>query len=216
MHDRENAGALEIVASRGDRIGEEPANVATVLAGEGRYPRRDEGVDIASLQQRRDGGALRRVFHARAGGQLDGDLFGPAGMLDSSPHPNHVGRLHAVVVLQDDARPHAGGELIFRQPDAPALEIGRRRDPVAAHIDRVVTECPRNECRHAHIRAVALGGLHREARQRQFADVEVHAAEGAEEDLLGRQVHEHGIDAVDLDRAVHQRTHAVVVADGDG
>ena len=120
-----------------------------------------------------------------------------------------------MVVLQDDARPHAGCELIFRQADALALEIGGRLDAVLAHIDRVVTERPRDECRHAHIGAIALGGLHREARHRQLADVEIHAAERAEKDFLRRQIHEHRIDAVDLDRAVHERTHAVVIADRD-
>src|SRR5262249_61481537 len=33
---------------------------------------------------------------------------------------------------------------------------------------------------------------------------------------IWRQVHEHRIDAVDLHRAVHERTHAVVVADRNG
>jgi hypothetical protein len=117
---------------------------------------------------------------------------------------------------QNDARPHAGGELIFRQPDAPAFEIGGRLDAIRAHVDRIVTEGPRHERRHPHIGAIAFGGLDREARHRQFTDVEVHAAEGTEEDFLGRQVHEHRIDAVDLHRAVHERTHPVIVADRDG
>src|SRR5262245_38519503 len=82
--------------------------------------------------------------------------------------------------------------------------------------DGFTPECPGHERRNSDIGAIAFGGLHREARHRQFADVEIHAAEGAEEDFLGRQVHEHRIDAVDLHRAVHERTHPVVVADRDG
>ena len=39
------------------------------------------------------------------------------------------------------------------------------------------------------------------------------APEGAKEDLLGRQIHEYGIDAVDRHLAVDQRTHAVIIAD---
>src|SRR5262249_10175479 len=40
--------------------------------------------------------------------------------------------------------------------------------------------------------------------------------EGSEEDFLGWQHHEHGLDAVDLHRAVEQRPCAVVVADRHG
>src|SRR5262249_3636543 len=89
-------------------------------------------------------------------------------------------------------------------------------DAVLAHVDRIVTECPRHERRYSDVGAIAFGGLHREARHRQLADVEIHAAERTEEDFLGWQVHEHGTDAVDLHRAVHERTHPVVVADRDG
>ena len=31
--------------------------------------------------------------------------------LDASADPDHIGRLYAVVVLEDDARPDTGGEL---------------------------------------------------------------------------------------------------------
>jgi hypothetical protein len=58
-----------------------------------------------------------------------------------------------------------------------------------------------------------LRGLHREARHRELADVEIHAAEGAEEDFLRRQIHEYRIDPIDLHRAVHQRAHPIVVPD---
>jgi hypothetical protein len=120
-----------------------------------------------------------------------------------------------VVFREDDARPYAGGELIFGQADALALEIGRRLDAVGAHIDRVVAEGARHEGRHAHIGASTLRGLDREARHRQLADIEVDGAEGAEEDLLRRQRHEDRIDAVDLHRAVEERAHAIVITDRD-
>ena len=216
MHDREDAGALEVVLAGGDRIGKQHADIGRAPAREGRHPRRDEGVDLTPLQQLRNGGALGRIFHPHAGRQLDGDLLRPAGILDAAAHPGHVGRLHAVVVLQHDAGPDAGGELIFRQPDALALEVGRRLDAVGAHPDRIVPERPRHEGRHADIGTVPCRGLHRRARHRQFADVEILAAEGAEEDLLGRQRHEHRIDAVDLHRAVDHGTHPVVIADRNG
>ena len=138
---------------------------------------------------------------------------GRAGSLDPAAHPGDVRRLHAVIVLQDGARPDAGGELIFRQADPLALEILRLLDAVGAHIDAVVAEHARHEGRHADIGTIALRGLDREARHRQFADVEIHGAKGPEENLLRRQLHEDGLDAVDLHRAVEQRTGPVIIAD---
>jgi hypothetical protein len=63
---------------------------------------------------------------------------------------------------------------------------------------------------------VARRRLHREARQRQLADVELCETERAEEDLLRTQVHDDGVDAVDGDAAVAERAGAVVFADGNG
>src|SRR5438132_13786782 len=102
-------------------------------------------------------------------------------MLDASPHPDYVRGSDAMLILEDDARPHAGGELIFRQSHTAALEIGGRFDAVPPHADRVVTERPRTAGRHPHIRAIAFGGLYGTPRQRQFADVEIQAAASAEE-----------------------------------
>ena len=147
------------------------------------------------------------------GRQLDGDLLRPRRIVDAAPHPGDVGGLHAMILLQDRARPHAGGELEFRQAHALALEVFGLLDAVGAHIDAVVAEHPRHEGRDAHIGTVALRRLHREARHRQFADVEIHGAEGAEEDFLRRQGHEHRVDAIDLDRPVEQRARPVVIAD---
>jgi hypothetical protein len=78
-----------------------------------------------------------------------------------------------------------------------------------------VAEGARNEDRNADIGAVVLRRFDREARQRQFADIEFGGAEGAEEDLLRRQRHENRINTVDPHRAVDQRARAVIVADGD-
>src|SRR5262249_56200663 len=59
-------------------------------------------------------------------------------------------------------------------------------------------------------------GCHGEARQGVFADNEVLGGKWAEEDFLRIELHEHRIDAVDLDGAVDQRPVAVVVTDRDG
>src|SRR5260370_22699234 len=104
------------------------------------------------------------------GWKLDGDFFWPAGMLDPSSHPNYVGGSDAMVVLKDDARPHAGGELILRQSHPPALEIGGRCDAIPPHPDRGVAETPGKENPDPPIRGILLGALHREDRHRQFAD----------------------------------------------
>src|SRR5437868_3994865 len=120
-----------------------------------------------------------------------------------------------MLVLQNDAGPDAGRELIFRQSNALALEILWRLDAVGADINRIVAESARDERGHAHIGAAALRHLDRKARHGQFADIEIHAAKSAEENFLRRQIHEYWIDAVDLDGSVHQWPHPVVVADRD-
>src|SRR5580693_3226021 len=79
-----------------------------------------------------------------------------------------------------------------------------------------MAEGARDKSRHRDIGAIALRGFHRVARHRQFADVEFGGAEGAEENLLRHKLHEHWIDAVDLDVAVDQRTGAVIRANGNG
>ncbi len=58
--------------------------------------------------------------------------------------------------------------------------------------------------------------LDREARQRQFADVELGLTERSEENFLRTERHEYRVYAIDLHEAVGQRPDAVVIADGDG
>ncbi len=157
------------------------------------------------------------AFSSRTpGGSLMVIFSGRDGIVDATAHPDDVGRFHAVVVLEDRARPDAGRELILGQTHALALEVGRRLDAVVAHIDRVVAEGARHEGGHADIGAVAERGLDREARHRQFADIEVDRPEGAEEDLLRRQLHEHRIDPVDLNGAIEQRARPVIVTNRHG
>ncbi len=167
------------------------------------------------FEQRRDGLALGRVVEPYAGRQFHRDLFRPAGMLDAAADPVDVRALDAVIVFQEGARPDIGGELIFRHADFAALEVLRLFHPVGADIDRGVAERARHEGRHRDIGTIALRRLHRVARHRQFADIELGGAEGAEENLLRHELHIDRIDAVDLHRTVDQRAGAVVVADGD-
>src|SRR5258708_20348176 len=117
------------------------------------------------------------------GWKLDGDFFWPAGMLDPSSHPNYVGGSDAMVVLKDDARPHAGGELILRQSHPPALEIGGRCDAIPPHVDRGVTEPPGKENRYPPIRAILLRGLYPQTRQPQIPNPQIPAARNPETNL---------------------------------
>ena len=126
-----------------------------------------------------------------------------------------VRALDAVIVFQEGARPDIGGELIFRHADLAALEVLRLFHPVGADIDRGVAEGARHESRHRDIGTIALRRLHRVARHRQLANVELGGAEGAEENLLRHELHIDRIDAVDLHRTVDQRAGAVVIADRD-
>jgi len=89
-------------------------------------------------------------------------------------------------------------------------------DAVGAHENRGVAEAARHEGGHADIGAAPERRFQSEAGERQFANIEIAGAEGAKENLLGHELHEHRIDAVDLHGAIHQRPVAVVVADGDG
>ena len=61
-------------------------------------------------------------------------------LVDAAAHPGHVRRSDAVIVLQDSARPDIRRELILRHADLLALEIGRRLDPIGAHVDRGMAE----------------------------------------------------------------------------
>ena len=86
---------------------------------------------------------------------------------------------------------------------------------VGAHVDAGMPEQPRHERRNADI----VRGSGRDgadvARERQFADVELLIAEGAEEDLLRieRQIGDRA--ALDLDAAIQDRAAAIVVAARD-
>jgi hypothetical protein len=178
--------------------------------------RADHRVDLAASQHAGDRGARRRILHAHIGRQVHRDLLDPSGLLVAAAHPGDVRRLHPVFVLEHGARPDIGGYLVFRHTDAAALQIFGPRDPaVGADVDRVVAERARGKYRHTDIRAVAVRRLDREAAHRQLANIEVGVAERAEKDFFRFQQHEHRIDAVDLHRAIHQRAHPVVVADGN-
>ncbi len=217
MHDGEDAGAFIIVGCRSRRVLEHPADIGIAAFHAGRHARADNAVDLAAFEHLVQGPVGRRGFEFDAFRQLQCDLFDPPRLIHAAPHPGYVGRLDAELVMQKRSGPDAGGELILRRPDPPALEIGGFLDaPVGADHDRSVAEGPGGEHRHADIGIVAVRGLHREAAQGKFADIEGGVAEGPEEHFFGGEQHEDGVDAVDLDRAVDEGTDPVVIAHGDG
>ena len=126
-------------------------------------------------------------------------------------------RQHAIFVLQHAAHPDYGGDLIFRQTDALALEIGRRADAgIGAHVDAGMPEQARHEGGDADIGRIPRCYRADVARERKLRDVEFLVAEGAKEDLfrIKRQVGD--LAAFHLDAAVPDGAGAVVVAARNG
>jgi hypothetical protein len=122
-------------------------------------------------------------------------------------------------VLHHPAHPDHRGDLIFRQADALAAQVGRRADAGAgADIDAGMAEDARHECRDADIGRGTGGDRPQIARERDFRDVELLELEGAVEDLLRveRQIGDRA--AVHLDATVPDRGGPVVIAacDRDG
>src|SRR5206468_12191114 len=124
-------------------------------------------------------------------------------VLVAAAHPGDVFWRDPVLLRQDGARPDIRGELIFRYADALALEVAGRADAVGADIDRGVAKGAGGKDGHADIGTIAVGRLHRQAAERELADVEVGLAKGAEEDFLRLERHEDRLRAVDSDGAVH-------------
>ena len=149
-------------------------------------------------------------------GQRQLDLFRAPRMGNAAAHPGDIGWRHAMVVLQDRAHPHIGGQLVFGQADAAAAQVFRLLDAVGADVDGGVAERARQEYRYADVGQLAVGSLDGGTGERQFADVEFFAAKRAEENFFRRQRHEDRIDPIDLDGAIDQGTATVVIADGHG
>ncbi len=203
-------------STRGLRIGEQVADVRVAAIKAGWRAGPDHGIELPTRQQAGDGFIRPCVLHANIGRQVQADFLDTPGLFIAAANPGHVRRANAVLLFQDHADPDVGGELILRQPDTLALQIRRRLNAVGADIDRGVAEGARRKYRHGDIGAVPGRRFHGVAAHRQFADVEVAVAKGAEENLLRIEQHVLRIDTVDLDGAVHQRTHPVVVADRYG
>ena len=123
MHDREKAGALEIILGHRDRIGKQPADMRMAVLDERRRARRDEAIDLAGFEQaemvapsgalssRTPGGSLTVIFSGRPASSMPPRIQWMSRALD------------AVIVFEESARPDIGGELIFGHADFAAFEV---------------------------------------------------------------------------------------------
>src|ERR1700733_13617161 len=100
MHDGKDAGAAEIVAAGGDRVGEQPADVG-VGAEAGGGTGGDDAVDLAAGQHCRQGGVGGGVLDSDVGGQVQRGFLDGAGLVQPGAHPGDVGCLDPVFVVQD-------------------------------------------------------------------------------------------------------------------
>ena len=141
VHDRKYPRAPEIVDCLLRGVFEQPAE-RLVGRDEGAWrARADESVDVARLQHRIQCLVGADIFERDAGGERDGQFFQPPRFFETAAHPSDIRRLHAVIFVQQRARPDIGRELPFGSADPSPLEVLRRPDSaIAAHDDRSVAE----------------------------------------------------------------------------
>ena len=158
----------------------------------------NKAINLASIQQLRNRGALGRRLYMDACGQIQFDFFRAAGRVDAPPDPSDVLGVNAVVVLQNRARPNNGSELVLRNTHPLAFKVLWGTNAVFAHINRGVPKRPRQKHRHGNVGAVALSVLDQITRKRQLGDVKVTAAHGSEKHLFGAEQHVNRITAINL------------------
>ena len=103
----------------------------------------NKAINLASIQQLRNRGALGRRLYMDACGQIQFDFFRAARCVNAASNPSDVLGANAVVILQNRARPHNGGELVFRNTYPLALEVLWLTNAVFTHIYRGVPKRPR-------------------------------------------------------------------------
>jgi hypothetical protein len=138
-------------------------------------------------------------------------------VLIAGEHPGDLAQIDAVFLLQDAARPHAGGDRVAAvDADLPAFEVFRRADAgVAVHQDGAMMKGAHQKHRYRrHSLAVRPGTD--VGRDRHLADVELEAAHHAPEcgderiDLYELEGKGRRLDAAVLERLV------VALGAGDG
>src|SRR4249919_1473196 len=89
MHDRKNAGALEIILGRRHRIRKQPADLR-VATEPGRDARTDESVDLSSFQHARQRAPFRSVIEPHVLRQRDSNFFRPTSFFQSTSDPMYI------------------------------------------------------------------------------------------------------------------------------
>ncbi len=124
MHDREHAGALVVVHLDLPIVREQKADIGCAIH-EGRYLACAEHcVELAVDQHLVERLARCNRLQVDAVAKLQRRALVAARLLLAAGAPMDIGRLYAVVFLEDAAHPDIGGLLIFRQADELALQIG--------------------------------------------------------------------------------------------
>ena len=212
VHDRIDAGLLDVFHLDVEIVRKQPRHVRMALLEAGRRMRRQRRVDLARNQHpaqtlvRR-----RRVFDALR--QVELHLLQPARLIDAGLEPFDRGQIDAVLMLNKAARIDRRGLRPFRNADAPALEIGGRlHRAVAADVDRRMPRHPRRKHRDCHDRRCALRNQRAVLAHRNFGCVEIPIVELAKEDFLDLEIEKRQVDALHRHAAGGQVGDMIVVA----
>src|SRR5262249_4861601 len=145
-----------------------------------------------------------------------GRQFEAGDMLLVIDHPGDLGGIETVLVHEDSARPHPGGDGIGAHADFLALEVVGLLDAgIRTHDEAAVVEAPHQENRQRNERSAERAGDH-VGRGRHLADVEFdiahHAAECADD---GHDLDEVGLQPRNRDRAALDILGMAVGGDGN-
>src|SRR5579885_1871642 len=214
VHDRKDAGALEIRFLDRRVVLEQPAHVWRAPQEAGGDARGHHRVDLAFLEHVRERAVAGDRPEVDAWRQIDRRALAAPRLLDAAAAPRDVRRLDAVVVLEEAADEDIGGLLVFGNAVGAAARVLVRPDAaVAADVDAARAEDARDEGGDADILRPAGADHHRVARQRHLRHVELGEFEGAVKRLLRQERHRIDLAPLDADPAIEQRKGAVVDAD---
>ena len=158
MHDWIDFRARVVVFFALDIVGKKPRDVRVGAVGF-RQAGPDRGVDRALLDE-----VVERLV-ARTGFQLDrleqrqhARRAVRALLVDCALHPRHLGKVDAVIVLQDAADEDRRRHRVERNPDALAFKVLGRLD-AGPFVDgnEAVPEAARGKHRDGHERALLVG-----------------------------------------------------------
>ena len=145
-------------------------------------------------------------------GQVELQLFRPAGLLFAAAHIGDAIDGHAVMVGEDTADPDRRRHLVFRITDALADQVFRFVDAGGGvDVDAGVAKEAAWKNRNRDKRTVRFEQRDGVGGQRHFRRLELLVAQHAEEGLFDRHVEVIQIDPVRLHAAVHKRAGAVII-----